>query len=208
MKNIIYKTIKRIIDLIFGLLGTIFLIPITIVLWCANLLAKDFGPVFFVQERIGENGKLYKLIKYRSMVLDADEKLVKYLLENDEANNEYKKYKKLKHDPRITPVGNFIRKTSLDESPQFINVLLGHMTLVGPRPYLPREIEDMGKSYDEIIKVKPGLTGLWQVSGRSDTTFEERLKIDEEYIEKKGLWFDIKIIFKTVFKVFRKEGAE
>ena len=136
----IYEIIKRIIDIVFGIIGMILLIPITLVIWCANLFAKDNGPVFFVQERIGKDGKLYKLYKYRSMVVNADEKLVKYLMENDEANEEYKKYKKLKYDPRITPIGSFIRKTSIDEFPQFLNVLIGHMSIVGPRPYLPREI--------------------------------------------------------------------
>lgn len=204
----IYEIIKRIIDIVFGIIGMIFLIPITIVVWCANLFAKDNGPVFFVQERIGKDGKLYKLYKYRSMVVNADEKLVKYLMENDEANEEYKKYKKLKHDPRITPIGSFIRKTSIDEFPQFLNVLMGHMSIVGPRPYLPREIEDMGESYNIITKVKPGLTGLWQVSGRSETTFDDRLRIDEEYIKSRNFILDTKIFLKTILKVFKKEGAK
>ncbi len=142
------------------------------------------------------------------MVVDADDKLSKYLAENEEARIEYKKYKKLKNDPRITIIGKFIRKSSIDEFPQFINVLKGEMSLVGPRPYLPREIEDMGESFEEIVKVKPGLTGLWQVNGRSETTFEDRLRIDKEYVQKRGMKLDIKIFIWTIGKVFVKEGAK
>ena len=207
MKEIVYSVIKRFLDIILGLIGVILLIPITIIIWCANLLSKDNGPVFFVQERIGKNGELFKLFKYRSMVVNADDKLVKYLVDNEEAREEYRKYKKLKDDPRITPVGKIMRKASLDEFPQFINVLIGQMSMVGPRPYLPREVKDMKESFDEIIKVKPGLTGLWQVNGRNDTTFEDRLRIDKEYIEKRSFILDFKIFLRTFLKVFGKEGA-
>lgn len=203
-----YKFIKRAIDIICSMIGLIILLPLTILLWIANLFVKDSGTIFYVQERIGKNGKLFKLYKYRSMVVNADEKLNKYLAENEEAKEEYEKYKKLKNDPRITFIGKIIRKTSIDEFPQFINIFRGEMSLVGPRPYLPREIKDMGENYDEIIKVKPGLTGLWQVNGRSDTTFEERMVIDKEYIEKRSLILDIKIMIRTFMKVFVKEGAK
>lgn len=208
IKNGIYKIVKRTIDIIASIIGIILLLPITIIIWLANILVKDNGPVFFKQERIGKDGEFFKLYKYRSMVVEADDKLSKYLAENEEAREEYKKYKKLKNDPRITKVGKFIRNTSLDEFPQFINVLKGQMTLVGPRPYLPREINDMGESFNEIIKVKPGLTGLWQVNGRSETTFEDRLRIDKEYVQKKGLKLDTKIFIWTIGKVFLKEGAK
>ncbi len=207
-KDITYKFMKRTIDIFAGIVGIILLLPITIIIWIANILVKDKGPVFFKQERIGKDGEFFKLYKYRSMVIDADDKLSKYLAENEEARAEYKKYKKLESDPRITKVGKFIRNTSIDEFPQFINVLKGQMTLVGPRPYLPREIKDMGESFDEIIKVKPGLTGLWQVNGRSETTFEDRLRIDKEYVQKKGMKLDTKIFIWTIGKVFIKEGAK
>ena len=141
------------------------------------------------------------------MVMHADEKLWEYLNNNSEAKEEYKKYKKLKVDPRITKLGKFLRKTSLDEFPQFINVLKGDMSLVGPRPYLYREKEDMGENYNEIIKVKPGLTGYWQVNGRSDVDFDERTQMDIEYIRDRNLWFDFKILIKTILKVFKKGGA-
>ena len=208
MKSIIYKFLKRTIDIITSIIGIILLLPITVVIWVANIFVKDNGPVFFKQERIGKDGEFFKLYKYRSMVVDADDKLSKYLAENEEAREEYKKYKKLRKDPRITKVGQLIRKTSIDEFPQFINVLKGQMSLVGPRPYLPREINDMGESFNEIIKVKPGLTGLWQVNGRSDTTFEDRLRIDKEYVQKKGMKLDTKIFIWTIGKVFIKEGAK
>ncbi len=208
MKTLVYKIWKRTIDVIGAILGIILLIPMTIIIWIANIIVKDNGPVFFKQERIGKDGEFFKFYKYRSMVVEADDKLSKYLAENEEAREEYKKYKKLKDDPRITLIGKFIRKTSIDEFPQFINVFKGQMSLVGPRPYLPREIKDMGESFNEIIKVKPGLTGLWQVNGRSDTTFEDRLRIDKEYVQKRGMKLDTKIFIWTIGKVFVKEGAK
>ena len=210
LKRIIYRVIKRIVDIIGGFCGVLALIPLTFVLYVIRLFSKeDKGPIFYTQLRIGKDGREFKFYKYRSMVLHADEKLFKYLEENPEAAKEYKKYKKLEHDPRITKLGNFLRKTSLDEFPQFINVLKGEMSLVGPRPYLHREIDDMGKNYDKIIKVKPGLTGYWQVNGRSDVDFEERMQMDIAYIKDRSLWFDFKLIIKTVLNVFTKgEGAK
>lgn len=206
--KILYKLIKRIVDIMGGLVGIILLIPITIVLYIVTLFSKENkGPLFFEQLRIGKNGKEFRLYKFRSMVMHADEKLWEYLNNNPEAKEEYKKYKKLKEDPRITKLGNFLRKTSLDEFPQFINVLKGDMSLVGPRPYLYREKGDMGENYDEIIKVKPGLTGYWQVNGRSDVDFNERTKMDVEYIRDSNLWFDLKILLKTILKVFKRGGA-
>lgn len=205
---IIYKVFKRIIDIVISIIGIILLVPLTIVIAIADIFVKDRGPVFYDQERIGKNGKHFKLYKYRSMVKNADDKLSKYLAENEDARVEYKKYKKLKNDPRVTYIGKIIRKTSIDEFPQFINVFKGEMSLVGPRPYLEREIEDMGERYNEIIKVKPGLTGLWQVNGRSETTFDDRTRIDTEYIQKRSLILDLKIFIRTFLKVFGKEGAK
>lgn len=207
-KNIIYRALKRFVDIVGGIVGVLLLIPITIVLYIVNLFSKENkGPLFYNQLRIGKNGKEFRLYKYRSMVMHADEKLWEYLNNNPEAKAEYKKYKKLRYDPRITKVGKFLRKTSLDEFPQFINVIKGDISLVGPRPYLYREKEDMGQNYDEIIKVKPGLTGYWQVNGRSDVDFEERTNMDVEYIKNRSLWLDFKILLKTVLKVFTKKGG-
>ena len=201
------KFFKRSIDIIASIFGVILLLPLTIGIYIANLICKDKGPVFYTQKRIGQNGKMFKMYKYRSMVVGADDILEKYLEENEEARKEYKEYKKLKDDPRVTKVGKFIRKTSIDEFPQFINVLKGEMSLVGPRPYLEKEREDMNGYYKYIITCKPGLTGLWQVSGRSDCTFDERIDLDMEYYNNHNLKMDIKIIFKTVEKIVKREGA-
>lgn len=208
VKMYIEKIIKRFVDIIMGLIGTLILIPITIGIFIARkILHEDDGPIFYEQLRIGKDGKVFRMYKYRSMVIGADEKLSTYLKENEEARKEYSKYKKLKNDPRITKVGKFIRKTSIDEFPQFINVLLGQMSLVGPRPYLPREQEDMGNYYKYIIQCKPGITGYWQTSGRSDVTFDDRLKMDFKYCQKRSLKVDAKLLMKTILNVVKKEGA-
>ena len=208
LKLVIYKVIKRIIDIIGGLIGIITLIPLTIIIYISRkILHEDDGPIFYDQMRMGKDGKVFKMYKYRSMVVDADKKLDKYLEENEEARKEYKEYKKLKNDPRITKVGNFIRRTSLDEFPQFINVLKGEMSLVGPRPYLLREKEDMKEYYTYIIQSKPGITGYWQIAGRSDVTFENRLKMDYDYNQNKNLKTDLKLLAKTILNVVKKEGA-
>ncbi len=201
------KFVKRAIDIIGSIVGIIFLIPLTIVIGIANLILKDKGPIFYTQERIGKNGKHFKMYKYRSMVVGADEKLREYLAENEEAREEYAKYKKLKHDPRITKMGAFLRKTSLDEFPQFINILKGEMSLVGPRPYLPREREEINGFFNYIMSCKPGLTGFWQVNGRSDVTFTDRLEMDMQYYYKHNLKMDIKILKDTFVNVVKKEGA-
>ena len=208
VKMYIEKIIKRFVDIIMGLIGTLILIPVTIGIFIARkILHEDDGPIFYEQLRIGKDGKVFRMYKYRSMVIGADEKLSTYLKENEEARKEYSKYKKLKNDPRITKVGKFIRKTSIDEFPQFINVLIGQMSLVGPRPYLPREQEDMGNYYKYIIQCKPGITGYWQTSGRSDVTFDDRLKMDFKYCQKRSLKVDAKLLMKTILNVVKKEGA-
>ncbi len=201
------KIIKRFMDILGGGIGVLTLVPLTLIIWIANRIAKDNGPIFYTQERIGQNGKIFKMYKYRSMVVGADEKLEKYLEENEEAREEYKKYKKLKNDPRITIIGKVLRKTSLDEFPQFINVLKGDMSLVGPRPYLPREKEDMNGFFNYITSCKPGITGFWQVNGRNDVTFTDRLSMDMNYYYNYNLKLDIKLLLKTVSKIIKKEGA-
>jgi len=200
--------LKRMIDVLGALIGTIILIPLTVVVFIGNRICKDKGPIFYTQERIGQYGKNFKMYKFRSMVVDADEKLKKLLEEDEDARDEYSTYKKLKDDPRVTPIGKFIRKTSLDEFPQFVNVLKGEMSLVGPRAYLPQERKDMGDTYQIIITHKPGVTGLWQVTGRSDVTFEDRLEIDINYHQNSNFILDIKILLKTVLVIFNRNGAE
>lgn len=207
VRNFISETIKRCIDILAGLIGTIILIPLTILVWIMNKINKEEGPIFYDQLRIGKDGKIFKLYKFRSMVVGADSILQEYLEKHPKEAEEYAKNKKLKNDPRITKTGKILRKTSLDEWPQFVSILTSNMSLVGPRPYLPKEREDMGEYYEYIIKVKPGLTGPWQVAGRSNLTFEDRLKLDEEYASRCGNKRDISIILKTIERVLKKEGA-
>lgn len=207
-KKVFYKICKRLIDIFIGTIGVLLLIPLTIVVYFLKVLKKENdGPLFYEQLRIGKNGKEFRIYKYRTMVMNADEKLAQYLEENEEAKKEYEEYKKLKFDPRITRLGRILRNTSIDEFPQFINVLKGDMSVVGPRPYLHREIKDMEDNYKTIISVKPGITGYWQVNGRNAKSFRQRVNMDIAYIKDRTLWFDIKIIIKTILNIFRKEGA-
>ena len=201
------RIFRRSVDIVAGLFGVLLLIPIIAIVYIVNIINKQHGKILFIQERIGLNGKTFKMYKFRTMVENADE-VLKDMLENDEElRKEYKKYKKLKNDPRITKMGKILRRTSLDEFPQFINILKGEMTLVGPRPYLEREKEDMGEAYNVIINCKPGLTGKWQVTGRSGVTFQDRVDMDVEYCNNRTLREDIKIFFKTIIKTIIKDGA-
>lgn len=207
IKERIYLINKRIADILVSLFGIIIIIPMTIVIVIARELNNEKGKMIFDQLRIGKDGKKFRLYKYRSMVLNADYKLEKYLETNEEARLEYNTTKKLKNDPRITKVGAFIRKTSLDEFPQFVNVLKGEMSIVGPRPYLPREKEEMGEAYETIIKMKPGLTGYWQTNGRNNVTFKDRLEMDVQYYKDRSCKTDFKLFFKTFFHLVKNEGA-
>lgn len=207
-KKNIYVVIKRFIDIIISIIGIIPLLICTIFIKIAYMVTGDFHKIFFRQERIGKNGKKIKILKFRSMVPNAEKVLEDLLENNSEIRKEYLENKKLNNDPRITKIGKVIRKLSIDELPQLMNVLIGDMSLVGPRPYLFREKKDMGKYYNYIITCKPGITGLWQVSGRSDTSFKERLKLDKKYALNRGLKFDIKIFFKTFSVVLKRKGAK
>ena len=199
--------LKRGIDLASGIVGCLLLVPITLFVVISNAINKDSGPIFFTQERIGKKGKIFKMYKFRTMVVGAEDILKKHIEEQTDIGKEYLEHKKIKNDPRITKVGKFLRATSLDEFPQFINVIKGQMSLVGPRPYLPREKEDMGEYYEYIVKMKPGVTGPWQVAGRNNLEFKDRLELDREYCDRRGNRRDIKIVFSTMMKVIKKEGA-
>lgn len=204
----IYEVIKRIVDIIGALIGIVFLLPVTMLIYIIRIVLKENdGPLFYFQKRIGKNGKYFKLYKYRSMCKDAEDKLAKYLAENEEARKEFRENQKLQNDPRITRLGNILRKTSLDELPQVINILKGEMSFVGPRPIVDVEIEKYGDLRDKFLSVKPGLTGYWQANGRSNTTYEERIEMELYYVDNKSLWLDIKILFKTFISVLKKEGA-
>ena len=199
--------LKRCMDICAGLCGMLILIPLTIFVFIKNRSEGDKGPIFFTQNRIGKNGKEFKMYKYRSMVMNAD-KILEDLMEKDPAiREEYTKNKKLANDPRITSAGKFLREKSLDEFPQFINVLLGQMSLIGPRPYLPREKEDMGRYYEDVVACKPGITGMWQSHGRSDIDFEHRLILDEYYYRNWSFWLDVTLLCKTVKQVLYGKGA-
>lgn len=208
VKIVLEKGIKRLVDIVAGLVGTVLLIPITICVYIAKkILKEDNGPIFYVHLRMGKDGKHFKLYKYRSMIVGADEILKEYLAENEEARIEFEENQKLKNDPRITKLGNFLRKTSLDEFPQFINILKGDMSLVGPRPIVDREVELFGDKMKIVHSVRPGLTGYWAANGRSDTTYEQRVEMESYYAENFSLLLDIKIILKTIKSVIKKEGA-
>jgi undecaprenyl-phosphate galactose phosphotransferase len=210
-KNNLKSVFSNILKYCFDYVIIIILIPILIIVIpiIALLIKLDSkGPVFYIQERIGKNGKIFKVIKFRTMYINSQEILEKFLQENKDALLEWQTYKKLKsYDPRVTRVGRFLRKTSLDELPQIFNVIKGEMSLVGPRPYLPSEAEDMGDYKDYILLTRPGITGLWQISGRSDLSFEERLKLDTWYVLNWSLWLDLYIILKTFLVVLSKKGA-
>lgn len=207
-KKVLYKFTKRIIDIIGSIIGILILIPTTLIIYLARkVLKEDKGPLFYEQLRYGKNGKVFRLYKFRSMCIGADKKLKEYLENNDEAREESEKTHKLQNDPRITKIGNFLRKSSLDELPQMINILKGDMSFVGPRPVVEKEVEEYGTNKDKFLSVRPGLTGYWQVNGRSNTTYEERMKMELYYVDNCSLWLDIKIFFKTFITVFKKEGA-
>lgn len=203
----LYNFIKRTFDILVSGLSLIILSPILLVI--ALLIRLDSeGPAIFKQRRIGKDGRDIYIYKFRSMVLNAEELLEKMMKENEDIRNEYLTNKKLKNDPRVTKIGNILRKTSLDELPQLLNIFNGDMTFVGPRPYLHREITDMGYHYNDIIKMTPGLTGLWQVNGRSDVGFKDRCELDSIYYQIRGLKTDLKILFKTFVTVIKRSGAK
>lgn len=207
-KKVLYKITKRAIDIIGAIIGIILLIPTIILVYIARKrLKEDQGPLFYKQLRYGKNGKIFRLYKFRSMCINADKKLKEYLDNNEDAKNEFEKTHKLQKDPRITKLGNFLRRTSLDELPQMINILKGEMSFVGPRPVISEEVEEYGVNKDKFLSVTPGLTGYWQVNGRSNTTYEERMLMELYYVENCSLWLDTKIFFKTFITVFKKEGA-
>ncbi len=199
-------TVKDIYERFFVLLFLPFIMILTAII--SFLIKIDSpGPVFFKQDRVGKGGKRFKCYKFRTMYINSDEILRKALVSNSELKEEWEKFKKIRgNDPRVTPLGKFLRRWSLDEIPQFFQVLKGEMSLVGPRPYIPSEIEK-NPSFRTITKVKPGITGLWQIRGRNLLTFDERIKIDEFYIRNWSLWLDTVILIKTAEMVIKKEGA-
>lgn len=203
----LYRFFKRLFDIICGLIGLVLLIPITIVVKIAYLCTGDFHRIFYTQERVGYRGKHFKILKFRSMAWDA-EKQLKELLKEKKYRDQWKAYQKLDHDPRITKVGRIIRRGSIDEFPQFLNVLIGQMSLVGPRPLVPGELEEHKGDPKIYESVKPGITGYWAVRGRSNNDYEDRLKMEYYYAKNYKLTLDLKIIIWTFKAVFKQDGAK
>jgi len=201
-KTFIYYFLKRAIDLLGATVGIILLMPILLVAAIAIKIDSK-GPIFFCQHRVGHHGKVFKMYKFRSMVTNAEDLLSGLKDKNEMSGPMFK----MKSDPRVTKVGRFIRRTSIDELPQLINVLKGEMTLVGPRPNLPREVENFSEYQKQKLLVKPGLTCYWQVMGRNNIDFQEWIELDIKYIEERTLWIDIKLIFKTFKVLFGDNNA-
>jgi Undecaprenyl-phosphate galactose phosphotransferase WbaP len=197
--------LKRLVDIFVSLNAMIIFFPLCLAI-CV-LVACDGGPVFFGHERIGRSGRRFRCLKFRTMVVDADQ-VLRALLERDSAAHaEWNRDFKLRQDPRITRIGSFLRRTSLDELPQIINVLRGEMSLVGPRPIVEAEIERYGDDIASYYACLPGITGLWQISGRNDTTYACRVRLDVQYVNTQSLWNDFVILVKTVGMVVRGSGA-
>ena len=201
-QNIFYEVSKRALDFIASLLGLILLSPVFLIVSILIKLESE-GEVIFSQTRIGLKGKKFKMYKFRSMVKNAEELKAKLATQNEMSGPMFK----MKEDPRVTKVGKFIRKTSIDELPQLINVLKGEMSLVGPRPSLPKEVEKFKPWMLRRLEVKPGLTCYWQVSGRNNIDFEDWMKLDIQYVEDRNFCLDLKLIFKTFFVLFGDKNA-
>ena len=200
----VYDFVKRFADIICSAIAIILLSPFFIII-SITIKATSKGPVIFVHNRVGKNGKKIGIYKFRSMVMNAEELIEKFTPEQKE---EFKKNFKLKNDPRITKIGKFLRKTSLDELPQLFNILKGDLSIVGPRPIMEVETKIYGEYKDMLLSVKPGLTGFWAANGRSDTSYKRRRAMEIYYVKNRSLLFDIKIIFKTVISVFKGDGAK
>ncbi|WP_242944060.1 sugar transferase [Clostridium sp. N3C] len=201
-KSFSYFFVKRLIDLVLSILGIILLSPLMLITAIA-IKIESKGPIIFSQIRVGKDGKLFKMYKFRSMVENAEELKEKLLSQNEMSGPIFK----MKEDPRITKVGKFIRKTSIDELPQLFNVIKGDMSLVGPRPNLPKEVAQFSEYHKLKLKAKPGLTCYWQVMGRSSIGFQEWMELDIKYIRERSIWIDLKLIFKTFFVLFGDKNA-
>lgn len=206
LRTRIYLPFKRLFDILFGIIGVILTIPFILVIKISYILNKDYSSIFFTHKRIGKNGKEFKMYKFRTMVPNAEE-LLKEMLKNKKYLNEWKEYHKFENDPRITKVGKIFRKLSLDELPQFINILIGDMSLIGPRPLIQEEVDDYKKKKKILLSIKPGLTGWWACHGRSCTSNKQRQDLELYYVKNCSFILDIKTFFLTIVKVLKREGA-
>lgn len=209
VKNNLARLSSRIIKRSFDILASVSLLGLLspLFIYIAFKVSRDGAFPFYGHERVGQFGKKFKCLKFRSMIINSKEVLAHLLATDPEAKAEWEKDFKLKNDPRITPIGHFLRKTSLDELPQLINVLRGEMSLVGPRPVVEEELERYGDDKTYYLMAKPGMTGLWQVSGRNDVDYATRVYFDSWYVKNWGLWNDIAILFKTINVVLKRDGA-
>ncbi len=206
MSNSFGYFIKNVFDFTLTAIGTICISPLLV--YVAYRIKKESkGDVIYDGGRLGKNGKIFKCYKFRSMYIDGDKILKDYYKEYPEEKMKYAIYHKLENDPRVTPFGYKLRRTSIDELPQIFNVLKGEMSLVGPRPYLESELKEMGDFANTILQVKPGITGYWQVNGRSNIDFESRLLMDCWYVRNRTFWLDFKLLWQTIGVVFMKKGA-
>lgn len=203
----IYFIIKRLFDIFGAIIGCIILLPITLIVKISTILTGDFHSIFYKQKRIGKNGESIYIYKFRSMVPNADI-VLKELLKQPEYLEEWKQNQKFSHDPRITKMGNILRKTSIDELPQLINVLKGDMSLIGPRPLIEGELDEHNGNHTIYESVRPGITGWWGCNGRSATDYESRLNLEYYYCKNCSLKLDIKCFFKTIEAVLLKKGAK
>lgn len=206
-KKYLYFGVKRLFDILIALIGCLFLLPVILIVKISYLLHKDFDSIFFRQKRIGKNGKEFNLYKFRSMVPNADE-VLKELLKDPKYKEEWDLNQKFEHDPRITSMGNILRKTSLDELPQFINILIGDMSLIGPRPLVPGELDSHNGNHELYESVRPGISGWWAANGRSATTYERRLELEYYYVQNCSIILDIRCVFRTIKAVIFKTGAK
>jgi exopolysaccharide production protein ExoY len=197
---------KRVFDIISSFCGLVGLAPVMLIA-ALFIWLHDRGPVFYGHKRVGRQGRTFKCWKFRSMVLNGDQVLADHLAANPDAQREWDETQKLNDDPRVTPVGAFLRKTSIDELPQLWNVLVGEMSVIGPRPITRKELDRYGKDRRYYLLVRPGITGLWQVSGRSSTTYERRVSLDRSYLENWSFGQDALILAKTLPAVLKSEGA-
>lgn len=203
IKKTPYKVVKRIMDIILSSIALVVLSPIFAIIALA-IKIESKGPVFFKHTRIGKEGEIIKIYKFRSMVINAEELIKKF---TPEQMKEYKENYKLTDDPRITKVGKFLRKTSLDELPQLINIIKGELSIIGPRPVIQEELEKYGTNAQKFLSVTPGLTGYWAANGRSSTTYEERMEMELYYVDNMSLLLDLKVFLKTFGAVIKREGA-
>lgn len=203
----LYFVVKRVFDILISLIGMVFIIPIALIVKISYIITGDFHSIFYRQKRIGKNGKKIYIFKFRTMVYNADEELKK-LLKIKKYKEQWKQNQKLDNDPRITKAGKVLRKLSLDEIPQFINVFIGDMSLIGPRPLVDGEIEEHDGNHEIYESVKPGITGWWAANGRSATNYEKRLELEYYYAKNCSISLDIKCIFRTIKALITRHGAK